>query len=252
MIPRVIPCLLLENGGLVKTVRFADPRYVGDPINTVRIFNEKQVDEIAILDIGASRARRPPDEQAIEAIASEAFMPLAYGGGIRDLATGRRLIQLGVEKLIVNTAAIEEPNVLRDIVAKLGSSTLVVSIDAIPNAIGGYEVVLGGHRPTGLSAVEHARSMADLGAGELLVTSVDRDGTMAGYDRDLLAQVAAAVPIPVIASGGAASLEDIADTIRETGASAAAAGSLFVFHGRHRAVLVNYPAYERRVAAFGP
>jgi cyclase len=250
VIPRVIPCLLLENGGLVKTVAFRDPRYVGDPINTVRIFNEKQVDEIAILDIGASRDGRPPDEGAIEAIASEAFMPLAYGGAIRDLATARRLIQLGVEKLIVNTAAIEEPDVLRAIVAKLGSSTLVVSIDAA--SVGsGYEVVIGGRRRTGMDPVAHARAMADLGAGELLVTSVDRDGTMAGYDRRLLAQVAAAVPIPVIASGGAASLEDIADTISETGVAAAAAGSLFVFHGRHRAVLVSYPSYERRVAAFG-
>ncbi len=251
MIPRVIPCLLLEHGGLVKTVRFGDPRYVGDPINTVRIFNDKQVDEIVLLDIAATREGRPPDEAAIEAIASEAFMPLAYGGGVRDLATATRLIQLGVEKVIVNTIAIDEPGVLAQIVERLGSSTLVVSIDAIPQPGGGYEVVTaGGRRRTGRDVVEHARAMAEIGAGELLVTAVERDGTMSGYDRELVRSVVEAVQIPVIASGGASSLEDMAETIRITGAAAAAAGSLFVFHGRHRAVLVSYPSYANRVAAF--
>ena len=252
MIPRVIPCLLLEHGGgLVKTIQFRNPRYIGDPINTVRIFNDKQVDEIVLLDIGATPEGRPPDERAIEAIASEAFMPMAYGGGVHDLATARRLIQLGVEKVVVNTAAVDEPRVLEEIVAVLGSSTLVVSIDAVPRAGGGYEVVTaGGKRRTGRDVVEHARAMAAIGAGELIVTAVERDGTMEGYDRELVGSVAAVVEIPVVASGGAASLEDIATTLRTTGAAAAAAGSLFVFHGKHRAVLVSYPAYERRRSAF--
>jgi cyclase len=251
VIPRVIPCLLLKDGGLVKTTRFAEPRYVGDPINTVRIFNDKRVDEIVLLDISATPEGRVPDERAIEAIASEAFMPMAYGGGVRDLATARRLIQLGVEKIIVNTVAVEQPDVVSEIVAKLGSSTIVVAIDAARRSDGSYEVMVGGgRRTTGLDPVAHAQVMAERGAGELLVTSIDRDGTMQGYDTELLASVARAVPIPVIGSGGASSLENIAATVAEAGVAAAAAGSLFVFHGRHRAVLVNYPSYERRVEAF--
>jgi len=251
VIPRVIPCLLLKDGGLVKTIRFAEPRYVGDPINTVRIFNDKQVDEIVLLDISATPEGRAPDERSIEAIASEAFMPMAYGGGVGDLASATRLIQLGVEKVILNTVAVDRPHVVAEIVAKLGSSTTVVSIDAARQPNGTYEVlVAGGRRRTGIDVVDHARAMAEIGAGELLVTAVDRDGTMEGYDTELLGAIARSVPIPVIASGGAASLEDIAAMIGRTGVAAAAAGSLFVFHGRHRAVLVNYPSYDRRVAAF--
>jgi cyclase len=251
VIPRVIPALLLDSGGLVKTVGFRDPRYVGDPINTVRIFNDKQVDEIVLLDIGATREGRGPDEAAIEEIASEAFMPVGYGGGVRDLATTTRLIQLGVEKVIVNTAAIERPSLVREIAGHLGSSTIVVSLDAARRPDGSYEIRShAGTRGTELDARAHAEAMAAIGAGELIVQSIDRDGTMSGYDLELIRQVASAVEIPVVAGGGAGSLDDVVSAIREGGASAAAAGSLFVFHGKHRAVLVTYPSYEIRQRAF--
>jgi cyclase len=251
VIPRIIPCLLLADGGLVKTVRFEEPRYVGDPINTVRIFNDKQCDEIVVLDIRATPDGRPPDEAAIAEIASEAFMPVGYGGGIRDLQTATRLIQIGVEKVILNTIAVDQPRVVSEIADRLGSSTTVVSIDAAKRPDGTYEVrVAGGRRPTGLDVREHAERVAALGAGELIVTSIDRDGTMAGYDLELLRLVTGSVDIPVAANGGAGSVDDLVRAVREGGAAAAAAGSLFVFHGRHRAVLVTYPSYERRSEAF--
>jgi cyclase len=251
VIPRVIPCLLLANGGLVKTVGFRDPRYVGDPINTVRIFNDKQADELVVLDIRATLEGRPPDEAAIREITSEAFMPIGYGGGVRDLAAARRLIQIGVEKVVVNTAAVERRQLVAEIADHLGSSTLAVSIDAARRADGTYEVMSrAGTHPTGRDVRAHADEMAELGAGELLVTSIDRDGTMTGYDLEMVAQVAAAVPIPVVASGGAGSTADFVAAVREAGAAGVAAGSLFVFHGRHRAVLVTYPSYEERCQLF--
>lgn len=253
MIPRVIPTLLLSSGGLVKTVGFEDPRYVGDPINTVRIFNDKQVDELVILDIDATRQGRAPDEAAIEEIAGEAFMPVAYGGGVRDLGTARRLIQLGVEKVVVNALTIDSPQVVRAIADHLGSSTIVASIDAARLPDGSYESrVACGTRSTGRDVRTHAEDVERLGAGELILTSIDRDGTMSGYDLELIRQVTAVVDIPVVASGGAGSLEDCVAAIRDGGAAAAAAGSLFVFHGRHRAVLITYPSYESRAAAFAP
>ena len=251
MIPRIIPVLLLADGGLLKTVRFRDPRYVGDPINAVRIFNDKGVDELAVLDIRASACDRPPDEAAIAEIASEAFMPVAYGGGVRDLATATRLIQLGVEKIVINTATIDHPGDVAGIADRLGSSTLVVSIDAADRRDGSYEVVThGGTRPTGVDVRAHAAAMAKLGAGELLLNSVERDGTMEGYDLALVRSVTDVVDIPVIACGGAGNAADLVSVIRDGGAAAAAAGSLFVFHGRHRAVLITYPSYESRVALF--
>jgi imidazole glycerol-phosphate synthase subunit HisF len=251
MIPRIIPVLLLANGGLVKTVKFRDPRYVGDPINAVRIFNEKQVDELTVLDIRASTDGRPPDEPAIAEIASEAFMPVAYGGGIRDLATATRLIRLGVEKVVINTASSERPAEVRAIADLLGSSTLVVSIDAAIRDDGTYEVLThAGTRSTGVDVRAQAESMAALGAGELLLNSVDNDGTMEGYDLRLVRAVSGVVDIPVVACGGAGVPSDLVSVIRDGGATAAAAGSLFVFHGRHRAVLITYPSYAARVALF--
>ncbi len=250
MIPRVIPVLLLSDGGVVKTVRFREPRYVGDPINAVRIFNDKQTDELVLLDIDATRAGRAPDFSAIETIASEAFMPVGYGGGVRDLETARRLIQQGVEKVIVNTAAVEDSQVVARIADHLGSSTIVLSIDAIARPDGTWEVATrGGTQRTGLDVRAQAEVAQALGAGELIVNSVDRDGTMDGYDLALIRTVASSVDIPVVACGGAGSLGDLAQAI-EAGAAAAAAGSLFVFHGRHRAVLITYPSYEVRWELF--
>jgi cyclase len=251
MIPRDIPVLLLADGGLVKTVRFRDERYVGDPINAVRIFNDKQADELVLLDIHATALGRPPDDAAIEEIVSEAFMPVAYGGGVRDVVTANRLIQLGVEKIVVNAAAVENPTAVAAIADRLGSSTLVVAMDAKASPSGSWEVVVrSGTRRTGVDVREHAQAMARLGAGELFVQSVDRDGTMEGYDLDLVRTVADAVDIPVIACGGAAGLADVARAVRDGRASAVAAGSMFVFHGRHRAVLITYPTYEVRRELF--
>jgi cyclase len=246
MIPRVIPVLLMSDGGLVKPVRFREPRYVGDPINAVRIFNDKQTDELVLLDIDATRAGRPPDFGAIEEIASEAFMPVGYGGGIRDLETARRLIQLGVEKVVVNTAAIEDSAAVAAIADHLGSSTLVISIDAARRPDGTAEVVTrGGTMRTGLDVRAQAEASQALGAGELIVNAVDRDGTMEGYDLPLIQLVADVVDIPVVACGGAGALSDLPLAVG-AGASAAAAGSLFVFHGRHRAVLITYPPKRAR------
>lgn len=251
MIPRVIPILLLSHGGLVKTVRFREPRYVGDPINAVRIFNDKQTDELVILDIDATRVGRSPDFGAIEEIASEAFMPVGYGGGVRDLQTATRLIQLGVEKVIVNSAAVEDPDGVGRIADRLGSSTLVLSIDAAARPNGTWEVVIrGGSERTGRDVRAQAESAQALGAGELILNSVDRDGTMEGYDLDLIRVVSGAVDIPVVGCGGAGALEDLVQAV-DAGAAAAAAGSLFVFHGRHRAVLITYPSYDVRAGLFG-
>ena len=251
MIPRVIPCLLLGEAGLVKTVRFRDPRYVGDPINAVRIFNDKQADEIAVLDIRATLEGRGPDLDGVAEIVSEAFMPVAYGGGVADLETAVGLIQVGVEKVVVNTAAVEHDDLVGDISDHLGSSTLVVAIDASRRPDGTYEVMTrAGTQATGLDVRAHAEAMARRGAGELFLNSIDRDGTMEGYDLELIRQVSAAVPIPVVACGGAGSADDLLSAIREGGAAAVAAGSLFVFHGRHRAVLITYPSYEARSRLF--
>jgi cyclase len=251
MIPRVIPCLLLSGGGLVKTVNFREPRYVGDPINAVRIFNDKQADEIAVLDIRATAEGRGPDLEIVAEIVSEAFMPVAYGGGVADLDTAVRLIQVGVEKVVLNTAAAESERLVADISDHLGSSTLVVSIDAVRRPDGTYEVMTrGGTRASGLDVRAHAEEMALRGAGELFLTSIDRDGTMSGYDLELIRQVADAVPIPVVACGGAGSPSDLVTAIRDGRAAAVAAGSLFVFHGRHRAVLITYPPYEVRSQLF--
>jgi cyclase len=243
--------LLLTEGRLVKTTRFRDPRYVGDPINAVRIFNDKQVDELVVLDIDATIRGREPDYAAIERIASEAFMPIAYGGGIATAEVASRIIQLGVEKVVVNSAAFHRPQVLSEIAARLGSSTLVVSIDAISRGDGSHEVVTrSATQTTGYEVREFATAMVRAGAGEVFLTSVDRDGTRKGYDLELITRVAGAVEVPVVACGGAGSVEDLALAVHEAGAAAAAAGSLFLFHGPHQAVLITYPSYERRASLF--
>jgi len=248
---RVIPCLLLRNGGLVKTVKFADPKYVGDPINAVRIFNEKEVDELVFLDISATPAGRGPNLELVRDIATEAFMPFGYGGGVRTIDQVASLVALGVEKVVLNTVATEQPGFVRDASRLVGSSSVVVSIDVRRSLFGKYEVVTcSGTRKTGLDPVEWARRVEDLGAGEIFLTAVDRDGTQKGYDVPLLRQVTDAVSIPVIASGGAGSVEDFRAAVREGRASAVAAGSLFVFHGRHRAVLITYPEYANLQQVF--
>jgi cyclase len=250
VIPRVLPVLLLEDGGLVKTVRFSEPRYVGDPINAVRIFNEKQTDELALLDIRATAEGRPPDLVAIAEIAGEAFMPLAYGGGVRDLATATRLIQVGVEKVIVNALTVEDPDEVRRMTDRLGASTIVAGIDA-DEADGRYIVATrNATRRSELDVRAHAEAVEALGVGEIFLNAIHRDGTMEGYDIELIRQVTSAVGLPVVACGGAGSFDDLAAAVIDGGAAAAAAGSLFVFYGRHRAVLITYPTYAQRGALF--
>ena len=246
---RVIPCLLLRNGGLVKTVKFGDSKYVGDPINAVRIFNEKEVDEILVLDILATRQGRGPDLPRIREIAGECFMPLAYGGGVRSLDDVASLVAQGAEKVAINTKAVEDPAFVKAAAERFGSSTIVVSMDVKSGLLGKRTVrTRGATKDSGLDPVVFARSMEAAGAGELLVNSVDRDGTMEGYDLDLVRSVAEAVSIPVIACGGAGTLTHLHEAAAAH-ASAAAAGSLFVFQGPHRAVLISYPTGDELRAA---
>lgn len=242
--PRVIPVLLYRNGGLYKTTRFSHHVYVGDPINAVKIFNEKEVDELIFLDIGATSEKRTPNLEVIREIASECFMPVCYGGGIRSIADIKAVISCGIEKVAINTQAVERPEFIREAATELASSTIVVAIDAKKNYWGKYQVMThGGTRKTKLHPVEFAQHMEEIGAGEILINSMDRDGTQAGYDLDLVGAVAEAVNIPVIACGGAGSVGDFVQA-QKVGATALSAGSMFVFHGRHRAVLINFPAPE--------
>jgi imidazole glycerol-phosphate synthase subunit HisF len=242
---RVIPCLLMLNGGLVKTVQFKDPKYVGDPINAVHIFNDKEVDEMVFLDIGATPGGKGPDFDLLADIAGEAFMPFGYGGGITNLDQIRRLYALGVEKVILNTAAATNPRLVEQAAELAGRSGVVVSIDAKRNWRGKYTVFIrGGREAWQQDPVTHARAMESAGAGEILINAIDRDGTMAGYDLELIHDVAAAVSVPVVAAGGAGELRHFREAV-DHGAAGVAAGSMFVFHGKHRAVLITYPTYDQ-------
>ncbi len=240
---RVIPALLLRDGGLVKTRRFKDAKYVGDPINAIRIFNEKEVDELIVLDIAASKRDREPDYATIELFAGECFMPLCYGGGVRSVDQAARLFDLGIEKICLQSAAFGQLDLISQIAARYGSQSIVISVDVKRNWRGKpvlYESRRGQTREQGW--LDFAQKAVAAGAGEVLVTAVDRDGEMTGYDLELISQAARGVRVPLIALGGAGSLEDIKAAI-DAGASAAAAGALFVFHGPHRAVLITYPRY---------
>lgn len=218
--------------------------YIGDPINSVKIFNDKQVDELIVLDISASRMGRPPDMEMIRGIASECFMPLAYGGGITTLKQAQAIFQAGVEKVIVNTAFFSAPTLISEASRMYGAQAVVVAIDAKTHWLTRRPTAafMSASRSSGISTVEVARRAVELGAGELMITSVERDGTMSGYDIELIRAVADAVDVPVIASGGARRTEDMLNAVRDGRASAAAAGAMFVFNGPHRAVLISYPS----------
>jgi cyclase len=242
VITRVIPCLLLRRAALVKTVRFKKPSYVGDPLNTVRIFNEKEVDEIVFLDITATVESRPPPLDLIAEISRECFMPFGYGGGIRTVEDVRRVLATGAEKAVINTAAWKNPALITEAAQRFGNQSIVVSMDVKRGIFGKPHVVVAAAREnTGADPVAYARRMEQLGAGEILLTSVDREGTFTGYDLELVRQVTRAVGIPVVANGGAGVLDHLRQVVHKGGASAAAAGSLFVFQGAQRAVLINYP-----------
>ena len=241
LFPRVIPVLLVSDGYLVKPVKFDGDKYIGDPINAVRIFNEKQVDELVICDIDASVQGRGINWTLIEEIASEAFMPVGYGGGVETAADAKRIVSIGIEKVVLNSVLDANPAAVTEISEALGSSSTVVSIDARKKLTGGYETyVQRGSKKTGLTPVDAAKRAEALGAGEILISSIDRESTFSGYDLKLVRSVAEAVNVPVIALGGASGVADLSDAL-DAGASAVAAGSIFVLNGKHRAVLITYP-----------
>jgi cyclase len=242
---RIIPVLLIKDGGLVKSINFKNFTYIGDPINAVKIFNEKEVDEIVILDIDATREKRSPNFNLIKEIASEAFMPLAYGGGITNINEVKEVLFLGVEKIIFNKSALINENLIVETATRFGSSSTVVSIDVKANIFNKQYVYSdNGKRNTKMNVVEYAKKIEKLGAGEIFLNSIDRDGTYKGYDIDLIKKVSSSVDIPVVACGGAKDEDDLVRAINEGGASASAAGSLFVYRGVHQAVLINYPDWN--------
>lgn len=243
--PRVIPVLLVSDGYLVKPVKFQGDKYVGDPINAVRIFNEKRVDELIICDIDASVKGTGVNYTLIEEIASEAFMPVAYGGGVSSADEARRITGIGIEKVVLNTAAVQHPETVTEISDALGASSTVVSIDAKKRLTGGWDAyVRRASRKTGMTPAEAASRAQSLGAGEILVSSIDRESTFTGYDLKLIESVSQAVTLPLIALGGASGFADFAPAL-QAGASAVAAGSIFVLNGKHRAVLISYPPPEQ-------
>lgn len=240
---RVIPCLLLKNQGLVKTIKFDKLAYIGDPINTVRIYNEKEVDELIFLDITATSKHQKPDLRIISEIASECFMPFTYGGGVHCSEDVQKIFSLGVEKIAINSCAVKNPSFIKEISERFGSQSIVVSIDVKRSFWGRYRVWSHSERTSSnLDPVQFAVLMERMGAGELLLTSVDRDGTMEGYDIDLIKQVTGAVNIPVIVCGGAGNMDHFAKAVSEGGAAAVAAGSMVVYQGKNRSVLINFPS----------
>lgn len=238
---RVIPVLLLHNKGLVKTIKFDKSKYIGDPINAVKLFNDKEVDELVFLDIDASKENRGPNFELIKDIASECFMPLGYGGGISTIEDIKHLFAIGVEKAIINSAALNDLSLITEAARIFGDQSIVVSIDVTKNFFGKYQVY--SHKKVAnnrTNPIQFAQEAANAGAGELIINAVDRDGVMDGYDTKLIELITSATQVPVVACGGAGKLSDLKKAV-ESGASAAAAGSLFIYHGPHKAVLINYP-----------
>jgi cyclase len=240
---RIIPCLLVQDKGLVKTTNFGSPKYVGDPLNAVRIFNEKEVDELVVLDIDATARGAEPDYTMIRQLAAECRMPLCYGGGVRTEEQAQRILQLGVEKVAVSRALVEDPALATRLARSIGGQSVVAVLDVRWNArTGAYEVfTANGTRATGLEPAAFAAQLESLGVGEVLVNSIDRDGAMKGYDLELVERVRNAITVPLTVLGGAGSTKDIGELIARYGIIGACAGSLFVFKGVYRAVLINYP-----------
>lgn len=246
--PRIIPCLLVKNGGLVKTVGFDNPKYVGDPINAVRIFNEKEVDELLVVDIDATAQNREPNYTMIGNLAAECRMPLCYGGGVRTVEQVLKIISLGVEKVAISAAATQTPKLISEVAEQVGSQSIVVVMDVKKSGLlRRYEVFThNGSKGTGLDPMAFAKKAEALGAGEVVVNSIDHDGEMKGYDMELIERVRDEITLPLTVLGGAGSLNDIEELIRTFGIIGAAAGSLFVFKGKYRAVLINYPNQDEK------
>jgi cyclase len=245
--PRVIPCLLLRNKGLVKTVKFNEGKYIGDPINAVKIFNEKEADELIVLDIDATSKGTAPDFVLIEKLAAESRMPLCYGGGIKTIEQAKKIIGLGVEKVAISSEAINNPKLISLIANEIGSQSVVIVLDIKKDFLGKYEVVThNGSKKTGFLAADFARQAESLGAGEVIINSIDRDGQMQGYDLSLAVKIRESISIPMTVLGGAGSLDDIKELVNNCGVIGAGAGSLFVFKGKYHAVLINYPTRSEK------
>jgi cyclase len=239
--PRVIPVLLLQNGGLVKTYKFKQPKYVGDPINAVKIFNEKEVDELLLLDISCSVNQSEPDHNLIHEIVSEAFMPIGYGGGIKTIDQAKRIFDLGIEKIILNTSLQTNPDLVSQISSIYGSSSVVANIDYKKNIFGKHKVFFkSGTIKSEFNPLDWALKLQDAGAGEIILNNIDKEGTYSGYDIELLSNLNNKIKVPVVISGGASSLEDFKNAI-DAGASGMAAGSMFIYKRPHNAVLISYP-----------
>lgn len=248
---RVIPCLLVRQGALVKTVKFENGEYIGDPINAVRIFNDYEVDELVFLDIDASKKGTDPDMTLISEIASECFMPVTYGGGVRTIEQMNQIYSIGIEKIAINSSAVDEPGIINQAAKRFGSQSLVVSIDVKKGMLKKKKVYQ--HRTgklLGLNIVDWAKEAESRGAGELLINSVDRDGTWEGYDEEFISSITSAVNIPVVALGGAGILEDMKKAVKECNASGVAAGSMFVFQKKGLGVLINYPSRKTKEGLF--
>ena len=241
--PRIIPVLLVHNKGLVKTVKFKDPKYVGDPINAVKIFNEKETDELMVLDIDASVEGREPDYKMIEHLATECRMPLCYGGGIKTIEQANRILGLGVEKVAFSSAALENPDMLSQLAKQVGNQSVVVVLDVKKRRFSSkYDCYThNGKKNTKQCPFEFAKQAEALGVGEIVINDIDNDGVMKGYNLELINKVKSTVSVPFTACGGAGSIDDVGKLIAQEKIVGAAAGSLFVFKGKYRAVLINYP-----------
>lgn len=245
--PRIIPCLLVKDQGLVKTENFKNPRYLGDPMNAVRIFNEKEVDELVIIDIDATIEGRGPDLQMIKNWAEECRMPLCYGGGITTVEQAQQIFTLGVEKIALSSGAINNPNLVKDLSEKVGAQSVVIILDVKKKLFGGYEVYThNGKKSTGKSPMEWIKIFQDLGAGEIVINNIDEDGKMKGYDLNLLEKCKSVTTLPFTALGGAGTLDHVASLIEKFGIIGCSAGSLFVYKGKLKAVLINYPNFEEK------
>jgi len=240
--PRIIPTLLIDDRDLIKTTNFKDRTYLGDPVNAVKIFNRKGIDELSILDIGATKNHREPDFELLKDIASEAFMPLSYGGGITTIEQIRELLAIGYEKVVINTELVNNPDLVRHAAEIFGSQSVVASIDAKKTNNGYCSYIKDGGVKTSIDPVVLAKTAEEYGAGEIIINSIDRDGMMDGYDIELIRSVADAVKVPVVAIGGAGGIADLKDAIQNGHAHAAAGGSMFVYYGRLKAVLITAPS----------
>lgn len=243
---RIIPCLLLHKGGLYKTERFKKPTYIGDPINAIRIFNEKEVDELMIYDIDATMENREPNYKILEDMASECFMPLCYGGGVKDTIQMNKIYSLGVEKISISSQAVLNPELIQEAAKLFGSQSVIVTIDIKKDFFGTRKVFIkNGKKNTKLDPLQFAIKIQNLGAGEIIVQSIDHDGMMNGYDLALLAQIKANTNVPVIALGGAGTLNHIKEAFMTAKIDAVACGSMFIYHGPLKGVLINYPPYQK-------